>query len=154
MHVSSTLNGQSALMSASGLSQPASPADTVTVDLVAGDSITFMLPVDAVHQIDGIGNSGAYENVITISAQAVRNPGTCPDADGDLVCNALDNCPTSNPDQADIDGDGVGDVCDNCPNVANPDQADADDDGIGNLCEGCGAADVTGDGVVDIGDVI
>ena len=35
------------------------------------------------------------------------------DADGDGVCDAIDNCPAApNPDQADADGDGVGDVCD------------------------------------------
>ena len=39
----------------------------------------------------------------------------CPDADGDGVCDANDDCPAvANPDQADGDGDGVGDACDPC----------------------------------------
>ena len=47
-----------------------------------------------------------------------------PDTDGDGVCDATDNCPTTpNPAQADADGDGLGDACDPCTNgvaVANP----------------------------------
>ena len=36
-----------------------------------------------------------------------------PDADGDTVPDATDNCPNdSNTDQSDVDGDGLGDVCD------------------------------------------
>jgi hypothetical protein len=36
-----------------------------------------------------------------------------PDADGDGVVDASDNCPlVVNPDQADRDGDGIGDACD------------------------------------------
>ncbi|HEU5430607.1 MAG TPA: malectin domain-containing carbohydrate-binding protein, partial [Thermomicrobiales bacterium] len=39
-----------------------------------------------------------------------------PDADGDGVPDAVDNCPGyPNPDQADADGDGYGDVCDGSP---------------------------------------
>jgi hypothetical protein len=35
------------------------------------------------------------------------------DADGDGVCDDVDNCPAAaNPDQADADADGIGDVCD------------------------------------------
>lgn len=59
-----------------------------------------------------------------------------PDADGDGVPDASDNCPnTFNPNQADADNDGRGDVCDNCPTVPNPSQADTDNDGIGDACD-------------------
>jgi len=60
-----------------------------------------------------------------------------PDADGDGVEDATDNCPlTANAGQADGDGDAVGDVCDNCSAVANADQFDGNGDGYGNLCDG------------------
>lgn len=72
-----------------------------------------------------------------------------PDADGDGVADATDNCPTvANADQANNDGDALGDACDpdddndtvadtadNCPTVSNADQADSDGDGIGNACD-------------------
>jgi hypothetical protein len=36
-----------------------------------------------------------------------------PDADGDGIPDAIDNCPADvNPDQQDLDGDGLGDACD------------------------------------------
>ena len=60
-----------------------------------------------------------------------------PDADGDGVADADDNCPDlSNPDQADFDADGVGDVCD-----ADDERADVD---------GNGSADALTDGLLII----
>jgi hypothetical protein len=45
---------------------------------------------------------------------------TPPDADGDGIPDATDNCPQApNPDQTDADGDGIGDACDNFPPTAN-----------------------------------
>jgi thrombospondin type 3 repeat protein len=77
------------------------------------------------------------------------------DADGDGVCDEVDNCPTiPNASQSDADADGVGDACDNCVSAANPrladvpaflaanpwatltgGQRDDDHDGYGNKCD-------------------
>jgi hypothetical protein len=62
------------------------------------------------------------------------------DADGDLVCGDVDNCPTiRNPNQRDSDGDGAGDFCDDCRVLYNPGQDDGDGDQIGNDCDLCPA---------------
>jgi hypothetical protein len=106
-----------------------------------------------------VGNLYHYVNL-----RIGEPPGT-PDADGDGLGDARDNCPTlaNGPaqlaapgigDQADRDGDGVGDACDNCVFVPNPPvaaaafqtttggQLDDDGDGRGNLCD----ADFNGKG--------
>jgi hypothetical protein len=65
-----------------------------------------------------------------------------PDADGDGVANAFDNCPnTANQNQADSDADGDGDACDNCPAQPNSAQDDQDSDGVGDVCDNCGNTD-------------
>jgi hypothetical protein len=104
----------------------------------------------------------------------------CADADGDGVCDGVDNCPaTWNADQVDGDGDGAGDACDGCPADPNKTEpgvcgcgvADTDSDGDGTpdcddgcpndpnktwpgVC-GCGNpdADSDGDGVLDCNDI-
>ncbi len=58
--------------------------------------------------------------------------------------------------ELDTDNDGVIDDCDNCPLVFNPGQTDIDGDGVGNDCDSCPnrkPGDVSGDGLVDDGDV-
>lgn len=106
--------------------------------------------------IDG-GTPLAYwlENQINyvVLAQEQRDLGVCGaaggDADGDLVCTNVDNCPSvSNPDQVNTDGDSEGDACDadkdndgvdnavdNCELTPNPDQTDTDTDGSGDACD-------------------
>ncbi len=60
------------------------------------------------------------------------------DADGDGVCQNVDNCPgVANPNQGDMDGDGYGDVCDNCPRIGNLGQKDTDKDSLGDACDDC-----------------
>jgi hypothetical protein len=83
-------------------------------------------------------------------------PCPCSDADGDGVCDDVDNClDTYNPSQEDLDGDGVGDACDNCVFTPNPDQSDADGDGVGDACDNCpdtynpGQEDFDGNGIGD-----
>jgi hypothetical protein len=78
------------------------------------------------------------------------------DADGDGTFDFCDTC-------TDSDGDGYGDpgfvmnLCatDNCPDDFNPDQTDSDKDGLGDACDApqC-PADVTGDGVINIDDLL
>lgn len=59
------------------------------------------------------GRSAPRTYVLVISASPVDD--RRPDADGDGVPDAQDNCAvTANPDQRDADGDGVGDACDRC----------------------------------------
>jgi len=66
---------------------------------------------------------------------------TDPDADGDGIPTAMDDCPfVADSDQADGDSDGVGDACDVCPAASNPLQEDSDRDGVGDACDTCPAA--------------
>jgi len=88
---------------------------------------------------DFIGDTngdGYFDGPILNGMIAVDQP--CPDADGDTIPDAADNCPlVANPGQEDGDSDGRGNVCDNCPTIANWDQADADADQVGNVCDNC-----------------
>ncbi|MDQ3367147.1 MAG: thrombospondin type 3 repeat-containing protein [Myxococcota bacterium] len=59
-----------------------------------------------------------------------------PDADGDGIADAADNCPTvANLDQRDHDLDARGDACDHCPHLPDPTDPDGDGDGLGDACD-------------------
>jgi subtilisin family serine protease len=72
----------------------------------------------------GEGIVDAWAALAAIGAPCLGQQG---DADGDSVCQAVDNCPAlANPTQANLDGDALGDACD-------PDQdGDGFDGGAGN----------------------
>ena len=74
--------------------------------------ITVGLPAVAAHKAHGDAEPGAA--VPGSGDTQVFGPSceVLPDADGDLIQDADDNCPDiSNPDQTDSDGDGIGDAC-------------------------------------------
>lgn len=148
---------------------------------IAYTIVTFYRPGSPIRLATDIGNDLAYRG-ITFATTQVQPDKTVqvgygevveasPDADGDGVLDAADNCPLlSNADQADGDADMIGDACDvcpseagsmlaagcpdgdhdgtadaqdNCPAVAN-NQADSDGNGIGDACQ-----DSDGDSIID-----
>ena len=108
--------------------------------------------------ITGGSQAGSRDLDLAPVAEACSCPAGL-DADGDGVCDTVDDC-------TDTDGDGAGDpgfggTCpvDNCPTEPNPTQADGDLDGFGNICDNCPATpnstqtDTDGDGAGDACDV-
>ncbi len=90
------------------------PAYRLVVTLLAGYSFS---PQDAANDnIDSDVDPATGETTpvtATSGGTITYDAGMFPDADGDGVPDASDNCPdTPNPDQADSDGDGIGDACD------------------------------------------
>jgi subtilisin len=110
----------------------ASPATVKAALLAAGDLTPCANSVDGTCDDDP---DGIQEPLLLLA---------CDDADGDGVCDDVDNCRmTVNPGQEDTDGDGVGDACDNCVLTANSSQQDSDGDGIGDVCDSCPTVDST-----------
>jgi hypothetical protein len=123
----------------------------------AGLNAFFQGVIDEVEIFDRELSSAEVQAIYTAGGDGKCKPGATPtpvpDADGDGVPDATDNCPlTPNANQNDTDGDGIGNVCDpindldldndgipnavdNCPTTANTNQADGDGDGIGDACD-------------------
>ncbi len=126
---------------------PANPADAATT----GDNVRDN--VEQIHvasptagsytvTVSHKGTLGATQYYSILASEALVS---CPDSDGDGVCDADDICPGFD-DLADADGDGVPDGCDGCPNDVNKTAP--------GVC-GCGIADddSDGDGVPDCNDI-
>lgn len=63
----------------------------------------------------GLGADGKPQAALAATALSGNEPGA-PDADGDGIPDAADNCPAAaNASQRDADGDGAGDACDDLP---------------------------------------
>ena len=151
--------GQSVVVTGSGIGEvdlrlfPPGTTNVDSGDAVAGstiagpdEEIAFTAP-----------RAGSYYlDVFTPLGSATYTVRTLPDADGDGVANAADNCPVRrNPLQVNRDGDAFGDACDrfprdrrndvdgdgrgadrdNCPTVRNRSQANWDGDRRGDACD-------------------
>jgi len=86
-----------------------------SVDCDPTDASISFQPGDSCDDGDANTDNDQY------NASCVCAGTACPDADGDGVCDPVDNCPNdANAAQLDLDGDGIGDICD----------SDMDGDGV------------------------
>lgn len=121
---------------------------------IAQMQIVLTVPSDTALGTDTISNSATVtavtetdSNLFNQSASASTSV-ACIDADGDGVCDVLDNCPANaNPSQTDTDGDGNGDVCDLC--FGDDAAGDADGDGACDDIDVCEGNDLAGDADAD-----
>jgi cysteine-rich repeat protein len=102
-----------------GGADPAPPAGASCGDGLIGTGEAC----DDGNTVDGDGCTHVCS--IELGYACAGSPSRCtalpPDADGDGVPDATDDCPeVPNADQQDADGDGKGDACDACPAFANP----------------------------------
>ena len=98
---------------------PPSGSGGDSFDLAAvGLSAARFVRIDASDLKPGLAGLSGFD-LDAIAAVHSIETASLPDADGDGVPDAADDCPyTPNPDQLDIDGDGAGDACDPCPGDA------------------------------------
>jgi len=96
---------------------PGSGGDSFDLAAV-GLAMARFVRIDASDLKPGLAGLSGFD-LDAIAAVHSIETASLPDADGDGVPDAADNCPyTPNPDQLDIDGDGAGDACDPCPGDA------------------------------------
>ena len=93
-------------------------------------------PVLGLNNGDACGNGGTVVNCECLLPDCNGTlGGNVVDADGDGVCDDIDNCPgQANSDQNDYDGDNTGDACDpdiDGDGIANADDCDPFDENIG-----------------------
>lgn len=112
--------------------------------------IVLTVPSDTALGADTIACTAAVTAVTETDSNLFNESGgqstsvACNDADGDLVCDVVDNCPAdANASQTDTDGDGNGNVCDIC--FGDDATGDTDGDGVCDDFDSCQGDDLTGD---------
>ncbi len=163
--------------------------DTIIVDIVVDGNEVLPLFDTIGQDIDDLGIEGEWfpllrglngytEATLRVSLEAnaaseaiyidniVFGFGSIPDADGDGIPDATDNCDLPNADQLDCNGNGVGDVCDlaygtssdcnanNSPDecdIASGSEQDCNQNGLPDTCDinGGTSPDWNGDGIPD-----
>jgi hypothetical protein len=91
-------------------------------------------PCDAEETCDGSSAMCPADALLPATSVCRASTGPCDPAEHCTGSSAT--CP-ADVREADADGDGVCDMLDNCPNDANPSQADSDHDGLGDACDPC-----------------
>ena len=96
---------------------PGSGGDSFDLAAV-GLAMARFVRIDASDLKPGLAGLSGFDLDAIAAVHSIETAGL-PDADGDGIPDAADNCPhTPNPDQLDTDGDGAGDACDPCPGDA------------------------------------
>ncbi len=134
-----------------------------TLDGVSGDTLLFPLdppanalpfPYDVV-----LGFVDGKEGSLTIAIEALRQDGSTVAGVASLTLpvpeRGVDDVTVTLAAPTDADGDMVPDALDNCPDDANANQMDCDTDGEGDVCDSdcpCCLPDTDGDAIPDVDD--